>query len=134
MKGIILIVVLFLFTACSVVKICDEINYKQLDSMIDNKEDFVLFIGSDGCLNCREYKMTLNRVIERYNLDVKYINISKLSKKEKEFLNSRFSFSKTPVTLFIKSGKEKDVYNRINGNAKYSKIVSKFKENDYIKG
>lgn len=134
MKGFFLIIALLFFTACSALKMCDEINYKQLDSMIENKADFVLYVGSDGCLKCREYKLTLNTVIEKYNLDVKYINMSKLSKKERELFSSKLSVSKTPVTLFIDNGKEKDVYNRINGNAKYSKIVAKFKENDYIKG
>lgn len=134
MKGMLLIVVLILISACSVVKVCDEINYKQLDSMVSNKEDFILFVGADDCHDCNKYKTTLNKVIDKYNLDIKYINISKLSKKDKNTFISKFSISKTPVTLFIYDGKEKDVYNRINGNAKYSKIVLKLKENDYIKG
>jgi len=77
--------------------------------------------------------VTLNEVISDYNIDVKYIDLSKLSDEEESILISNFSITGTPTTVFMTKGKEEDNYNRIVGNAKYSKIVYKLKENGYIK-
>lgn len=111
-----------------------EISYKELTNMLNQKQSFILFIGSDTCSACSSYKETLNEVISKYGTDVKYIDLHKLSEKEESDVISQFPITGTPTTVFITNGKEKDTYNRIVGNAKNSKIVEKFKENGYIKG
>lgn len=134
MKKIILIIFSFLLlTACSGVKTYDEINLEQLNKMLNAKESFILFACTDDSNACDSYKVTLNNVIEKYNLDVKYINLSKLSKKQSSQLTAKIPINETPTTLFIENGEEKDTYNRINGDVKYSKIISKLKQNEYIK-
>lgn len=134
MKKIILLIITVFLVGCSSLKTYDEISFKDLNNMLDKKNSFALFIGSSDCVHCSEYKVTLNRVIEKYNLDVKYIDLSKLSEKESGDISSKFPISGTPTTVFIDGGVEKDTYNRINGNVRYSKIVEKFKKNGYIKG
>ena len=124
--------ILFL-TGCSGPKTYDEISYSDLTKMLDDKEDFVLFIGSETCSACSAYKITVNKIVEKYGVDIKYLDISKLSDEENSELSSNFAFSGTPTTIFVTDGKEKDTYNRIDGNAKYSKTVEKLKENAYIK-
>lgn len=98
--------------------------------MVKNKESFVLFINSDWCEECNKYGVTLNKVIDKYNIDVKSINLSLLSKKEKSSLASVISISEAPALVFVEKGKEKD---EVFGDIKYSKTVNKFKENNYIK-
>ena len=132
MKKILLFLVLDV-CGCSVIKTYDELSYKKLNTMLKNKEDFVLFIGSSTCSACSSYKITLNDVIKKYNVDVKYIDLSKLSEKQHSEFTAKFPISGTPTTVFIKNGVEDDTYNRIDGNVKFSKIVSKLKENGYIK-
>ncbi len=132
MKKILLVVIFFL-VACSTIKTYDEIGYKEISKMLDKKESFVLFIGSSDCPACDSYKGTLNEVIAKYNVDIKYIDLSKLSDKEESEITSKFPITGTPTTIFIEKGKEKDTYNRINGSVKYSKVVKKLKENKYIK-
>lgn len=134
MKKILLLIGIIFLTACTSVKTYDEVSYKELNKMLKNKNDFILYIGSSTCSHCKEYKETLNKVIEDYNLDIKYIDISKLSEKDSSEFQSNYPISGTPTTIFIEDGEEKDTYNRIVGSAKYSKIVEKLKENDYIKG
>ena len=102
--------------------------------MLDKKENFILFIGSSTCSACSSYKITLNRVIKKYGIDIKYIDLSKLSEKEEGDVTSKFPISGTPVTIFIEKGVENDTYNRIKGDVRYSKIVNKLKENGYVKG
>jgi hypothetical protein len=77
---------------------------------------------------------TLNDVISEYNVDVKYIDLSKLSDTQKSELSSVFPITGTPTTVFITNGVEKDTYNRIVGSVKKSEIIQAFKENKYIKG
>ncbi len=132
-KILILICAIFLLSGCNSNKTYHEISYKRLNEMIDNKENFVLMIGSETCSACKNYKVTLNEVISDYNVDVKYIDLSKLSDEEESILISTFSITGTPTTVFMTKGNEEDNYNRIVGNAKYSKIVYKLKENGYIK-
>ena len=111
----------------------DEITYSELNNMIEAKDDFVLFIGSETCSACSSYKITLNKLIEKYHTDIKYLDISKLSEKESSELQSRFPFTGTPTTVFITNGVEKNTYNRINGNEKYSNVLKKLIKNGYIK-
>ncbi len=131
MKKFLLFILGFLFlTACSVIKTYDEIDYNKLDKMLKAKDNFVLFVNSDSCSECKKYEVTLNKIIDRYNIDVKAVNLSLLSKKEKTSFVSIISVSDTPSLVFVEKGVEKD---RIAGNVKYSKILEKFKENNYIK-
>lgn len=122
-----------MLTGCFGKTTYDEISYSKLNEMIDDKENFILFIGSSTCSACAAYEITLNDIIKEYNVDVKYIDLSKLSHDDESSLVSEFPISGTPTTVFITNGEEEDTHNRIDGNAKKSKIVEKFKENGYIK-
>ena len=135
MKKIFLLLISFLLiTGCSSKTFYDEISYDELNNMLDDKESFILFIGSSMCSACTAYKGTLNSVIEDYGTDVKYIDLSKLSSAEESSITSQFPITGTPTTVFIEKGEEEDTHNRIVGSAKKSKIIEKFKENGYIKG
>lgn len=127
-----LIISVVLITGCSP-KTYNEISYQELTNMLKNKEDFVLVIGSETCSACKAFKPTMEKVIKEYKLDIKYIDISKLSEEDESELISIFAFRGTPATIFITDGKEEKTYNRIVGNEKYSKVVEKLKKNGYIK-
>ena len=51
-----------------------EINYKKLNEMFANKEDFILYVGSSECPKCALYTMALKRVIKKYQVEVYYID------------------------------------------------------------
>ena len=125
---------LFLLTGCGGRTTYDEVSYEKLNNMLDSKQSFILMIGRETCSACSSYKLTLNRVISDYNVDVKYIDLDKLSDSDESELIAEFPLTGTPQTIFIKNGVEEDTHNRIDGNLKYSKVVEKFKENGYIKG
>lgn len=133
-KILALFVIAIMLAGCLVNKTYHEISYEELNNMIENKESFILFIGSSACSACARYEVTLNDVIEEYGTDVKYIDLSKLSDTNESALISQFPISGTPTTVFIEKGEENSTYNRIEGAAKKSKIIEKFKENGYIKG
>lgn len=128
---ILILVPLLLICGCSK-KTYTEISYDDFKQKIDNKESFILFIGAESCAHCATYKPTLNSVINKYNVDVYYIDIDKLSSKESSYLNNAVPFTGTPTTVFIKNGKEESTYNRIVGDMDFEYIVEKFKKNGYI--
>lgn len=129
-----LVGVIIFITGCSgKLTTYSELSYEKLNDMIEAKEDFILYIGSSECSHCSSYSIALNKVIEKYQVKVYYINIIKLSDEEIKELKKKFNYSGTPTTVFVVDGEEKSIYNRINGNQPYDKIVESFKKNNYIK-
>lgn len=133
MKKILILIVMvtaFCLTGCGGPKTYDEVTFQELNDMIENKEDFILMIGAESCSACKSYKIALDKIIEKYKLDVKYIDNDKLSDDEYADLQSNFYFTATPTTVFVENGKETD---RMVGNKKYSQTVEILKEKKYIK-
>lgn len=111
----------------------DEISYSTLDKMVKEKKDFILFIGSEECSACSSFKVTVNELVKNYKVDIKYIDVSKLTTEENDKLLEMFPFNATPTTVLVKKGKETGEDNRIVGNQKYSKVEKILREKGYIK-
>lgn len=101
--------------------------------MIEEKQSFILFIGSTECQHCDLYKETLNEVISKYQIKISYIDISKLSVAENAKLKTYVNYTGTPTTAFIENGVEASMYDRIDGNKPMNKVVEKLKKKGYIK-
>lgn len=130
---ILIVLCITLITGCSSNTI-KEINYKEFYTLIKNKQTFILYIGSTSCHNCVEFSPKLKVVIKENNIkNVKYIDLDKLSEKEKNGLNKIINVSGTPTVVFVTNGEEKSMTNRINGNVSKEKIISRLKSNEYIK-
>lgn len=116
----------------------EEISYDDLMNKIENKEDFILFIGSETCAHCAAFKDTVNSIVKKYQIKIYYIDINKFSNTESSKFKTIINYSGTPTTVFIKNGSElKDengnvtIY-RINGNIEYEKVVNKIKKAGFI--
>lgn len=139
MKKIFLVLIVALSTILMVsgcnkkITTYEEINYSDFKNKIENKESFVLFVGSSTCSACDKYKVTLDKFIKDYQVQIYYIDISKMNSDQMSEFMTVINFSSTPTTVFITDGVEKTVYNRIVGALSYSKIVSKFEKAGYIK-
>lgn len=135
MKKILLVLIgIICLTACSNKKIKSytEITYDEFKQKIENKETFPLFVGSHECSHCDDYKITLNKFIYDYQVEVFYIDIANMKKEELNEFLTVVNFSSTPTTAFIIDGKEKNVYNRIIGALPYSKVLAKFQKMGYV--
>ena len=110
-----------------------EITYDEFKEKIENKDSFALFVGSNQCSHCDDYKITLKKFIKDYQVTVYYIDVAKMQTSELNEFKTVINFSATPTTVFITDGAEKTVYNRIVGALSYSKIEAKFKQAGYIK-
>lgn len=121
-------------TACSKYTTYEEVSFDTVIEMLENKQSFILFIGSSNCSHCATYEPKLNSVIKEYQVKVYFIDVNKLSETENSKLNAKISYGNaTPMTVFIKKGTEESSYNRIRGDQDRDVIVSMFQKNGYIK-
>ena len=137
---IIFIVIITLFTVGCGKGSVEEITLDEYEQMMKNKKSFILFVGSKTCSHCAEFKITLERVIENYNIDFKYIDISNFNDDERKSFSSEIRFDGTPTTVFVEEGKDNscrlmscDDTKRIEGAQNYEKVVEILKSNGYIK-
>lgn len=116
----------------------EEISYDEFTKKIENKEDFILFIGSETCQHCAAFKDTVNSVVKNYQIKIYYIDINKFDDSEKNKFKTIINFNATPTTVFIKNGLELTDENgnvtiyRISGNIAYEKVINKIKKAGFI--
>ncbi len=123
---------MFYITACG--NNISSIEYKDLIKKFDNKETFILYIGSSECSQCKSFSPKFETVITDYNIkDVYELDLSKLSDKDKLKFNTFVNVSGTPNVVFITKGEEANSFNRINGNISTPRIIERLKANNIIK-
>lgn len=132
MKKILIIVACLLcLTGCTKYKDYTELTYDELNKKLDNKETFVLVIGSSTCSACAQYKETMKDVIKDKQVEIFYLDLYKLNDEDRAKVDSKYSIKGTPSTLFIKEGKE-DIYNRLGGAESYSTVIEKLKQHGFV--
>lgn len=125
--------ILLLFVGCGKIKSYQEISYESLLTKLENKETFILYIGSSDCTACESFNPVLKSVLKDYQISVQYIDVEKLSKEDLHHFETIINFgNSTPKVYFIEKG-EYSQYNAIKGTQSYDYIVLKMKQNGYIK-
>lgn len=116
----------------------EVIDYDKYEKLIANGELFVVTVGQTGCSHCTAIKPSLDRVVEKQNLKIYYLNLTDLlngesslfyqSLTDMEYSSPSYvengSFG-TPTTFTIENGKIKYY---IGGERTYSKLVDEFKK------
>lgn len=111
-----------------------KLNYNEFKEKVDNKDSFVLCVSRTTCSHCNDYKPKLKEVSKKYNIKIYYTEINEFSNSELDYFKDNFGFDGgTPITMFIKDGKEGTTGSRIEGDVSMEKIVSKLKTNGFIK-
>ncbi len=148
MKRILLYLTIFLLlTGCASnkeTKSYIEIDYKEYQQKLENKETFALYIGSATCSHCQDLKPILEKVITNYDLEIYYIDLNKLvvteyidgnkvvdETKYKEVWNTS-NLTGTPTIVFVSDGKIK-LFPRIVGAVSESVLIDKLKSAGYIR-
>lgn len=136
MKKILLVITLLFcvvgLTGCNKYKTYTELSFDELQNKIDNKDSFVLVIGSNTCSACAMYKKTMEEVIKDKQVEIFYLDNDKLTVDESSKIYSKYIITGTPTTIFIKEGSETSTYDRINGAGSYTDIVNKLKKHGII--
>ena len=111
-----------------------KLNSNEFKEKIDNNDSFVLCVSRTTCSHCNDYKPKLKEVSKKYNIKIYYTEINEFSNSELDYFKDNFGFDGgTPITMFIKDGKEGTTGSRIEGDVSMEKIVSKLKTNGFIK-
>ena len=131
MKKILICLMTILLVGCGNPKYT-EINYEQLITKLDNKETFVLLIGSDTCSACANYETTMTKVMKDTKIEIFYVNLHLLSEEDYNKVYSKYVVNSTPTTIFIKDGEETSTYNRIVGAADYKTVIEQLEKLGYI--
>ena len=100
-----------------------EINYDDVLKKINQKEDFVLYIGRSDCKDCQEFEPYLKKYLKKnkgvylYYFNIKeyrdQANSQEATKKEKSRYNQmrkKLDFSWTPTLKLVINGKFVDQY------------------------
>lgn len=110
-----------------------EISYNDFNNKKEAEDTFPLVIGSSSCSACAMYKPVMEQFISDYQVEVFYIDLSKLTDEEYNKLKTEISFSGTPTTVFYEQGKLTSYYDRIDEAVSIDKVKIKFSEKGYIK-
>ena len=109
-----------------------EIDYSELENLIENKESFILEIVQTGCSHCEEFSPRFTAVLKTNDLTAYSLNLYNMTDDEREkFSELTTSVTGTPTVLFFEDGKETS--NRINGAVDNEKIEEHLKDAGYIK-
>lgn len=134
MKKILTVLILvLLLTGCGKSNIT-SISYDELQNKIDNKDTFVLYVGSSSCSHCSAYKPVLEKVLKKYNINIFYIDVGVLSEAKYNAVMRKVDGDGTPTTVYIEKGKTKTSpkivgFNEYGGD---EVIVKFFKKIGYI--
>lgn len=136
MKKILMVITLLLcvagLTGCNKYSTYTELTYSELQTKLENKETFVVVLGSSTCSACAAYKLTMEDVIKDKQVEIFYLDIAKLSSDDSSKFESKFVIAATPTTVFIENGVETTTYNRIVGAASYTDVVKNLKKHGFI--
>jgi predicted bacteriocin transport accessory protein len=124
-------VILFLVTGCVKDVKFTDITVQEIETKINNQEDFILFIGSSSCGVCEKLTPTLKKVVKEQNKEVYYIDGSLLDDDEINVIKDILFFDMTvPKVYFIKDGSY-NPYDVIITNESYETVSSKFERSNY---
>lgn len=110
------------------------INLDQYKEIIKEKGYHFMFIGSEQCSYCQDFKKSINTSLEDNDYKVYYLDISTLTEDEyKELIATDKYFEEnewgTPLNFLYKSGKRVDV---LSGYVDAAELVKFLKENKVI--
>ena len=131
-KILLVVIGIILLTGCGKDSL-QEISYNELEKALNNKETFILEIAQDGCHNCEEFNPIFKKVLKKYNLTAKQINLTKLSEEENTKIENLYNITGTPTVIFIEKGEEPSISRRIIGAKDKNFIITKLGIAGYIK-
>lgn len=128
----IVILSLVLLTGCKKYDGYSELTFNELQTKLENKDSFVLVLGSSTCSACAKYQEVMKDVISDKQVEIFYLDLQQLSKEEYAKIYSKYVIVSTPTTVFIKEGLETSTYDRIVGAANYTDVIKNLEKHGFI--
>lgn len=115
-------------------KYITNISYKELVEKMENNEDFILYIGKEGCSACESFNPKFTSIINKYKIKVYYLDLATYTDEELKYVTNNISFTGTPTVVFMIKGKDSlNSDTKIVGNISEDRIITKLKNRGYIK-
>lgn len=108
------------------------IDYDKYDELLNGSTRSIIVVGGSLCDTCNQSIIVLNGIVNEYDLEINYINYSKLTTDEqKEFVDSLdiFEDATVPIMLIVQDGKLVD---SIEDTSDESDYVEFLEENEVI--
>ena len=110
-KVLMVVVMLLLVTGCSSNRI-EKLSYKELLKKFEAKESFILYFANE---DSETLEKTLNRILNKYELDAYTINTTKLSQEEINNLRLNADYEE-PSIVFVREGIDPSVITHVTDN------------------
>ena len=111
-----------------------SLNYNEISNKAKKEESFILIVSRSTCSHCAEYKPKIESIAKKYNIDIYYTDYDLDTKDNQEkFLDEYKLDGSTPITIFIKDGKQTNLFDRIEGDVSKETAIEKFKKLGFIK-
>jgi len=121
-------------SGCGVTKeYLTQIDYKTLSEKINNKDDFILYVGNKSCPHCKDFQPKLQEVINKYKVEVYKLDTATITNDEYDEFKGIVGDTGTPTVMFFYDGVESGTGNRIDGDVKKDIVIERLKANEYIK-
>ena len=128
-----LLIALLVISSMNSIGKLSELTYNEIKEKNNKKEDYILIVSRSDCSHCMEYKPKVEQVAKENKITVYYIDYDSENEKTQEKFLKEFKLDgSTPMTLFIKEGKEVSILNRLEGDVDKDKIINKFKKMKFI--
>lgn len=133
-KLLMLFIIMFALCSCTISKITIEldptietyvlIDKDELQTKMNNQDDFLLYIYSDSCLGCKDFKPILNSYIKDSDAKIYAIETRNLPSN-----NNLVEWSTTPSLAVLNNGKTMEIADGINNSKVFA---SKENLNEFI--
>lgn len=108
-----------------------EISVEELQTMIENKKDFILYIKQTNCSHCQEFQPNYVSVLNKYKVYSYVINLTDIDKDSYSTLVDITGVEGTPTVYFFEDGEKSST--TIEGAKPKDVITNKLKVMGYIK-
>ena len=108
-----------------------EISVNKLESLIDNKKDFILYIKQTNCSHCQEFQPNYVSVLNKYKVYSYVINLTDIDEDAYNKLKEITGVEGTPTVYFFENGEM--AFTKIEGAKSKDVITNKLKAMGYIK-
>lgn len=139
-KHLLVIILLFMcilvLTGCNNKNYLKEITYNEYINLKEesknNNRKFILYVKQEGCPHCTAFTPTVEKVANKYKVQIYYINLTNLTKEDYKLFNSEGFVNGTPTILFFENGEELGSFSRIIGNKSEKTLTNKLIARGYI--
>ncbi len=113
-----------------------DITYSEFKEKINSDEFNFVYVGGENCQDCDDMKPILNQIKEQYDVEILYLDFSKLSELEKSEMQalgtSGLGNAKEPTFIFTRYGEIVDTLNgKVSGYEEFEKaFLESYTEKD----